>query len=146
MTVKISEVIQLLEEFGLNIFYSDLTSEVHFGCNCGCGGDSYTSELWDEMVNGYDETEAKCIQFCEENGFDYDFGIDPEYRVESNKHSFNSLWYSYYNCNLYDEPSNWDTIEEFNKEREYFKESNYEFIRRCTALGYINDLEDFQGV
>jgi hypothetical protein len=146
MTVKISEVVQLLEEFQNNVYYSDITLEVHHGCSCGCGGDSYTSETWDEMCNSYDETETKCIKFCEVNGFDYDFGIDSEERITSDKHSFDYLWYSYFNCNIPGIPDTRDIIEEFNEEREYYKDRNKEFIEYCISVGFINDLVEYQGV
>lgn len=31
-------------------------SDVHFGCDCGCGGDSYSSEEWEQA--GEDEQTA----------------------------------------------------------------------------------------
>lgn len=51
--------------------FSDLAEAVHaitrdkrrmsvrFGCDCGCGGNSYSSEQWDEMCREADEAEAK---------------------------------------------------------------------------------------
>ncbi len=29
--------------------------EVHFGCDCGCGGDSYTYEEWTKMCRVSDD-------------------------------------------------------------------------------------------
>ena len=36
---------------------------VRFGCDCGCGGDSYTGEEWDEMCDQADEARAKLVAF-----------------------------------------------------------------------------------
>ena len=37
------------------ILDSDLSIGVKYGCDCGCGGDSYTAESWDKMVDSYNE-------------------------------------------------------------------------------------------
>ena len=33
-------------------------SEVHFGCECGCGGDFYTYEDWTEMCRAAEDAQA----------------------------------------------------------------------------------------
>ena len=55
--------------------YSPSRAGVHFGCDCGCGGDSYTSEEWDEEERLADEAIAAAKEFCEKNGITYD-GIE----------------------------------------------------------------------
>ena len=48
---------------------------VHFGCDCGCGGDSYTPEQWDSEIAAADIYIMKMKKFCEEYGIEYD-GIE----------------------------------------------------------------------
>lgn len=48
---------------------------VHFGCDCGCGGDSYTPEQWDNEIAAADVYIMKMKKFCEEYGIEYD-GIE----------------------------------------------------------------------
>lgn len=55
--------------------YSPSRLGIHFGCDCGCGGDSYTSEEWDEEERLADEAIAAAKEFCEKNGITYD-GIE----------------------------------------------------------------------
>jgi hypothetical protein len=32
---------------------------VHFGCDCGCGGNRFTREIWDKMCRRSDAAQAK---------------------------------------------------------------------------------------
>lgn len=43
-------------------------SEVRFGCECGCGGDSYTIEEWETVCNAADVATQK----LEELGITFD--------------------------------------------------------------------------
>lgn len=36
---------------------------VRFNCDCGCGGDAYTAEEWDDMCERADEARARLIAF-----------------------------------------------------------------------------------
>jgi hypothetical protein len=38
-------------------------SEVHFGCDCGCGGDSWTIETWREYGEASDLAKEKLEKF-----------------------------------------------------------------------------------
>lgn len=49
--MKASELYSIVSDFEHYYLHSDLNMEVHFGCDCGCGGDSYTEESWDRMCN-----------------------------------------------------------------------------------------------
>lgn len=41
------------------IDYSPLNSSVILGCECGCGGEFYTSESWDEEEKKVEEAKDK---------------------------------------------------------------------------------------
>jgi len=43
------------------IMSSDINTGVHFGCDCGCGGDTYTSEQWDKMVKDTEDAEENLL-------------------------------------------------------------------------------------
>lgn len=66
----LSDLVQLFDSYS-NALYGPELSEVRFGCDCGCGGDSYTSEEWDAEI----EQNAKAIEdmkeFCKLIGVDY---------------------------------------------------------------------------
>lgn len=47
--MKASELYSVIQDFENYYLHSDLMSEVRFGCDCGCGGDSYTTEQWVRM-------------------------------------------------------------------------------------------------
>lgn len=51
---------------------SDANCDVHFGCDCGCGGDSYTLEDFEIMCKEFDEAEQAFKELCEKFGIDFD--------------------------------------------------------------------------
>lgn len=55
--------------------YSPSRSEVRFGCDCGCGGDSYTAESWDAEEADALQAIKEAKEFCTEFGIEYD-GIE----------------------------------------------------------------------
>lgn len=46
------------------IYDAPWNSEIHFGCECGCGGDSYSQDDWDS----YAEAEKEAIEFFKSLG------------------------------------------------------------------------------
>lgn len=48
---------------------------VRFGCDCGCGGDSYTAESWDEEERFANESILEMKHLCEKLNIEYD-GMD----------------------------------------------------------------------
>jgi len=72
--MKFSELEDLLYEY-TNAMCSPSRMHVNFGCDCGCGGDSYTVESWDEAERSAEETIQKVKDFCQKNNIEYD-GID----------------------------------------------------------------------
>jgi hypothetical protein len=46
------------------IYDAPWNSGVHFGCECGCGGDGYTSEDWDY----YADAEKEAVKFFKSVG------------------------------------------------------------------------------
>jgi hypothetical protein len=55
--------------------YSPSRSEVRLGCDCGCGGDSYTAESYDREEDAADAAIQKVREFCIRYGIEYD-GIE----------------------------------------------------------------------
>lgn len=51
---------------------SPLATGVHFGCDCGCGGDSYTDEEWDQETEDYCNAIKELDELCEELDIDND--------------------------------------------------------------------------
>lgn len=71
--MKASELYSIVQDFQSYYLYSDLMSEVHFGCDCGCGGDSYTSESWEAMCNCADEVSDEFKKVCKSLGVEWDY-------------------------------------------------------------------------
>lgn len=71
--MKASELYSIVSDFEHYYLHSDLNMEVHFGCDCGCGGDSYTEESWDRMCNAADEAGIEFENVCETLGVDWDY-------------------------------------------------------------------------
>jgi len=141
--MNISKVIELLEEFKTNVVYSDITSEVHYGCDCGCGGDSYDDESWAAMSDTYDETEEKVKKFCDENNLTYDWadnGIADEY---STKISFNSLFNLFSNCNIGAIKDDYDVEQDYWEMKDYYAEDLEIFLNFCESLGFEKDKNNF---
>jgi len=69
--MKFSELIDIANEYE-NYTYSDANYSVIFGCDCGCGGDSYTPESWSKMLYSAEQSKATIIRFCQENNIDMD--------------------------------------------------------------------------
>lgn len=71
--MKATELAAIVDNFTTNYLYSDANSEVRFGCECGCGGDSYTPETWDNMMAAYSESYDEYKAYCEEAGIEWDY-------------------------------------------------------------------------
>lgn len=71
--MKASDLYNAVQNFETYYLYSDLMSEVRFGCDCGCGGDSYTVESWHEMCETADEARKEFKQLCESIGVEWDY-------------------------------------------------------------------------
>ena len=72
--VKWSELVDLAEDYQ-RALCSPSRLGVHFGCECGCGGVSYTIEEWDEEERQADKAISAAKEFCEKNGIIFD-GIE----------------------------------------------------------------------
>lgn len=71
--MKASEFVSAYQDYEYNCLRSDLNMGVSFGCNCGCGGDSYTDESWQAMIEAYEEHEAQFKEVCEQIGLEWDY-------------------------------------------------------------------------
>ena len=141
--MKISEVIDVLDEFNSDVVYSDITSEVHFSCSCGCGGDSYDDESWEAMSNTYDATEKKVEEFCNENNLVYDWGVEDGDISASeyvDKTSFDTLFYLYSSSNISAVKDDYDVEQDYYDMLDYYQEDQTRFIEFCVSLGFENDL------
>jgi hypothetical protein len=72
--MKFSELKELFDDYSY-ASSSPSRSAVIFGCDCGCGGDSYTEEEWDAEEDEADNAIAAMEQFCLKYGIEYD-GIE----------------------------------------------------------------------
>ena len=72
--MKLSDLEILMSDYE-NAKWAPDRMGVHFGCDCGCGGDSYTAEQWDEECAAADIYINKMKEFCEKYNIDYD-GIE----------------------------------------------------------------------
>jgi hypothetical protein len=76
--MKFSEIKQLFDDYD-SALYSDAFNETRYGCDCGCGGDSYDSEDWDEMVEKADAAIEAMKKWCADNNIEYDgIGVNNE--------------------------------------------------------------------
>ena len=72
--MKLSELHEVFSAYE-SAMYSPSRSAVRFGCDCGCGGDSYTSESWDAEEQAAADAIVAMKTFCDENNIEYD-GIE----------------------------------------------------------------------
>ena len=49
---------------------------VIFGCDCGCGGDIYTYEEWDQAHEESDRVKSQFRELCDQLGLEYDMCDD----------------------------------------------------------------------
>lgn len=71
--MKASELYSIVSDFENYYLHSDLNMEVHFGCECGCGGDSYSEEEWDDMCKAADEARDEFEKVCGQLGVEWDY-------------------------------------------------------------------------
>ena len=61
--MKFSEVHEMIRDYEYAL-YSPSRTGMHLGCECGCGGNKYTVELWDAEEQFANEAIAKAKRFC----------------------------------------------------------------------------------
>lgn len=52
--------------------WSPTRSSIRFGCDCGCGGDRYTKESWDEEEAIAAHSIATMKEWCIHNNIEWD--------------------------------------------------------------------------
>jgi hypothetical protein len=52
--------------------WSPTRSSIRFGCDCGCGGDTYTQESWDAEEAQAQKDIDIMIEWCYNNGIEWD--------------------------------------------------------------------------
>lgn len=70
--MKWSDVENLVYEYESYVKYNPLNSGMMVGCECGCGGDIYTSGELDRLEQAEGETIKKVVEFCKTKGIEYD--------------------------------------------------------------------------
>jgi hypothetical protein len=63
--MKASELINIVQDYVSSVMYSDAYSDVRFGCDCGCGGDTYNDWTWHLMLEDHDEALKAFLSVCE---------------------------------------------------------------------------------
>jgi hypothetical protein len=69
--MQFSDLEQLFQDYDSAKWSPDMMG-VHFGCDCGCGGNSYTTESWDAEVDAKNGAIVKMVSFCNTYGITYD--------------------------------------------------------------------------
>jgi hypothetical protein len=72
--MKLSEVLDIILNYE-SAKWSPSRMEVKFGCDCGCGGDSYTIEQWQAEELAASEAIRETKELCDKLGIEYD-GIE----------------------------------------------------------------------
>lgn len=62
--MTLDDLIRIAEDYEDDVLYSPFNTHVHFGCECGCGGDLYTRATWDEACRAYDNAEQAWVSTC----------------------------------------------------------------------------------
>jgi hypothetical protein len=68
--LKFSELVNLIRDYE-DATWSPTALGIKFGCDCGCGGDAYTAESWDEAEQDAADAVVKAKEFCTKWGFDW---------------------------------------------------------------------------
>lgn len=70
-----SELFQIVIDFENYYLDSDLSRGVHYGCDCGCGGEHYKDkpELWDNMVRDHNESYEAFQELCKHLNIKWDY-------------------------------------------------------------------------
>lgn len=69
--MKFSDVQEIISAYE-NAMWSPSRMEVRYGCDCGCGGDSYTPESWDAAEQEAADAITKAEEFCKLYNIEYD--------------------------------------------------------------------------
>jgi len=69
--MNFSDLLVLTEEY-TNALWSPDRMGVHFGCDCGCGGNNYTAEEWDAEVAAADVAIIRAKKISAALGLFYD--------------------------------------------------------------------------
>lgn len=72
--MKMSDIAEIFRNYD-DASWSPSRMSVNLGCDCGCGGDAYTIERWNEEEDAADEAIQKMKDFCQKFGIEYD-GIE----------------------------------------------------------------------
>jgi len=71
---KFTDILTVMQNYE-QASYSPSRMAVNFGCDCGCGGDSYTEEEWDAEEDAADLAIEKAKELCKILNIEYD-GVD----------------------------------------------------------------------
>ena len=71
MAYKLSDIEEIFQNYS-RAKYSDVLAGVNFGCDCGCGGDAWTPETWDEEIESVHSAIKAMKEYCSEFNIVYD--------------------------------------------------------------------------
>lgn len=60
-----ADIIRIVTRYTNAWYDSPSRQAVIFGCDCGCGGDSYTSEEWEALARELEEATKEMKAMCE---------------------------------------------------------------------------------
>jgi len=69
--MKFSELEVLVSNYNTAL-WSPTRMNVKLGCDCGCGGDRYTKETWDEAEAQAEKDIDTMREWCYNNGIEWD--------------------------------------------------------------------------
>jgi len=69
--MRFSDIKVLCDDYDVAL-WSPSRMHVKFGCDCGCGGSSYTVESWDKEEDEANAALERAKKFCEEYNIEYD--------------------------------------------------------------------------
>jgi hypothetical protein len=69
--MTLSDLMQVADNYS-NARYGPIQMGVSFGCDCGCGGYSYTEEEWDDEIEQNEQAVKAMKNLCATLGITYD--------------------------------------------------------------------------
>jgi len=72
--VKLSDI-RKINTYIQTIYDDPLRMAVKFGCECGCGGNDYTLDEWDNIMADVNEAKAVIKKFCTEHNVEVDIEL-----------------------------------------------------------------------
>lgn len=69
----VCDLVALVRDFQNYYIESPSMQQVHLGCDCGCGGDYFSVEEWDEIHDLGNKAKESLKIFCLDYNIDWDY-------------------------------------------------------------------------